>query len=397
MNKKTAVRNAPPIPVQSSRDTNRLESEESGADVVAVPILSLHAADSPRLNGEDKAHVKRLAETDAPLPPILVDGRTMRVIDGMHRLMAASLQGRDTIDVIFFHGPAEDVFLRAVEQNVTHGLPLSLADRKAAAMRIVMSHPHLSNGAIAQATGLATKTVEAVRKGSADPPESSAKRVGRDGKLRPLDSSDARRKAAELLTEQPRLSVRDVARAVGMSPATVLDVRRRLSQGESPIPQGAAADTRAVTATAPARASAASARAFDNADGTYDSALDKAPAAKSGQETTPGARAPEAGNPAATVEKLLRDPSFRGSEHGKAILRLLHINAIAAGQLRAAEGVPPHCVLAVLWLARQYSKMWGCFAQELESRARITDPSAQVAERNPRHLSRRESLRWLVP
>jgi transposase-like protein len=301
--------------------------------------------------------------------------------------MAASLQGRDTIDVIFFHGPAEDVFLRAVEQNVTHGLPLSLADRKAAALRIVMSHPHLSNGAIAQATGLATKTVEAVRKGSADRPETSAKRVGRDGKLRPLDSSDARRKAAELLTEQPRLSVRDVARAVGMSPATVLDVRRRLSQGESPIPQGAAADTQAVTAAAPARA-------FDNADGTYDSALDKAPAAKSGQETTPGARGPEAGNPAATVEKLLRDPSFRGNEHGKAILRLLHVNAIAAGRLQAtAEGVPPHCVLAVLWLARQYSKMWACFAQELEGRARITDPSASVAEQNPRRLSRRESVR----
>jgi hypothetical protein len=62
--------------------------------VVAVPVLSLRPADSPRLNGEDKAHIARLAEMDTPLPPILVDRRTMRVIDGMHRLMAASLLGR---------------------------------------------------------------------------------------------------------------------------------------------------------------------------------------------------------------------------------------------------------------------------------------------------------------
>jgi ParB-like chromosome segregation protein Spo0J len=57
----------------------------------------------------------------------------MRVIDGMHRLMAASLQGRESIDVMFFHGSEIDVFLRAVQENITHGLPLSQADRRAAA------------------------------------------------------------------------------------------------------------------------------------------------------------------------------------------------------------------------------------------------------------------------
>ena len=60
---------------------------------------------SPRAcerEGEAKAHIARLAEAETPLPPVLVDRRSMRVIDGMHRLMAALSKGRETIDVQFF-------------------------------------------------------------------------------------------------------------------------------------------------------------------------------------------------------------------------------------------------------------------------------------------------------
>jgi hypothetical protein len=68
--------------------------------VVALPranwwpsrVLSLRAGESLRLNGEDKTHVERLAEAEGPLPPILVERRSLRVIDGMHRLLAASLK-----------------------------------------------------------------------------------------------------------------------------------------------------------------------------------------------------------------------------------------------------------------------------------------------------------------
>jgi hypothetical protein len=44
-------------------------------EVVSVPIMSIQPGDSPRLDGEDKAHIERLAETEAELPPILVDAR----------------------------------------------------------------------------------------------------------------------------------------------------------------------------------------------------------------------------------------------------------------------------------------------------------------------------------
>lgn len=327
--------------------------------VVAVPVLSLRPADSPRLNGEVKAHIARLTETETPLPPIMVDRRTMRVIDGMHRLMAASLQGRETIDVIFFDGSETDVFLRAVQENVAHGLPLSMADRRAAAERIIVSHPHMSDRAIGHSVGLAAKTVAAIRKSSSEEVPQSNARVGRDGRVRPLDSGIGRRRAAELLTQQPDASLRDVARAAGISPATVLDVRKRLERGESPVPEKPAANA---------------ARKDGSGDGVEaDTQSDDASA--QAIRFCPRAAAPP--DPAAAVAKLLRDPSLRNNERGKGMLRLLLVNAVGAEQLPdAAATVPPHCVGIVVQLARQYATMWQDFARELDGRARIIDPSA---------------------
>jgi ParB-like chromosome segregation protein Spo0J len=328
--------------------------------VVSVPVLSLRPADSPRLNGEDKAHIARLAETETPLPPILVDKRSMRVIDGMHRLMAASLRGRQTINVVFFDGSEADIFLRAVQENITHGLPLSQADRRAAAERIIASHPHMSDRAIGHSAGLAAKTVAAIRKQSSEGVERSNARVGRDGRVRPLNSAEGRRRAAELLAQQPRASLRDVARAAGISAATVLDVRKRLERGEPAVPQ-----------KDPARG-----RTANGGEANADRDETTAPAARS---SPPDSRSAARREPASAVEKLLRDPSLRSSEQGKAMLRLLHVNAVAAGQLPdIVTDVPPHCVAIVVQLARQYAKMWQDFATELDGRARIIDPSATI-------------------
>ncbi len=294
----------------------------------------------------------------------------MRVIDGMHRLMAASLQARETIEVMFFDGSAADIFLCAVQENVTHGLPLSQADRRAAAERIITSHPHMSDRAIGQAAGLAAKTIAAIRKRSIDHLPQSNARVGRDGRVRPLDSGEGRRRAAELLISQPEASLRDVARAAGISPATVLDVRNRLARGEPPAPQKPGT----------ARDNAASGGHANGAAGSEgESVPPSGPVPVPAARPRPGVRpdpAP-APDPAAAVEKLLRDPSLRNNDQGKAMLRLLHINAISADQLPdVAAAVPPHCVTTVVQLARQYAQMWQDFALELNARARIIDPSA---------------------
>jgi ParB-like chromosome segregation protein Spo0J len=325
--------------------------------VAAVPVLALRAADSPRLNGEDKAHIARLAEMETSLPPILVDRRTMRVIDGMHRLMAASLQGRESIDVVFFDGTDADIFLRAVQENVTHGLPLSQADRRAAAERIIASHPLMSDRAIGHSAGLAAKTVATIRKSSSDEIPQSNVRVGRDGKVRPLDSGIGRRRAADLLTQQPEASLRDVARAAGISPATVLDVRKRLERGEPPVPQRQAAH--------------AVRHDRDGGDAGNDT-----PGGIPVRPIRFSSRAAASPDPAVTMEKLLRDPSLR-NERGRDMLRLLQINAVGAEQLPdVVAAVPPHCVGIIIHLALQYAKMWQDIAWELDGRARIIDPSA---------------------
>jgi ParB-like chromosome segregation protein Spo0J len=305
------------------------------------------------MNGEDKAHIMRLAETETPLPPILVDKRTMRVIDGMHRLMAASLQGREMIDALFFEGSEADMFLRAVEENIAHGLPLSQADRRAAAERIIASHPHMSDRAIGHSVGLAAKTIAAIRKRSSEGVPQSNARVGRDGRVRPLDSGAGRRRAAELLSGRPGASLRDVARAAGISPATVLDVRKRLARGDSPVPEKPAANAAREAVVPPQSLQAI------------------AVSTRLNQQTAPTS------NPATTVEKLSRDPSLRNTERGKGMLRLLHVNAVGAEQLPdVATSVPPHCVGVVVQLAREYAKMWQDFARELDGRARIIDPTA---------------------
>jgi ParB-like chromosome segregation protein Spo0J len=334
----------------------------SAPEVVTVPLLSVRPGDSPRLNGENKAHIARLAEIETPLPPILVDRHTMRVIDGMHRLMAASLQGKETIDVIFCHGSAADVFLLAVQENVVHGLPLSQADRRVAAERIIGTHPHMSDRAIGQAAGLSAKVVAAIRRHLSDDAPQSNTRIGKDGVARPLDSGQGRELAAKLLTDQPEATLRYVARASGISPATVLDVRRRLERGEPPVP-------RKFTTSGSCGKVGGTGDGVD--DGADAQAEDGAKAAAARSAPQPSA----APAPTATVQKLLRDPSLRNNEQGKGMLRLLQINAMGAEQLPSmTDSIPPHCVSTIVRLARQYAEMWQEFSHDLGERARIIDP-----------------------
>lgn len=265
----------------------------------------------------------------------------MRVIDGIHRLLAMVLRGQETIEVEFFDGSTEDAFLRGVTANVTHGLPLSHADRKAAAARIVTSHPHMSDRAIARASGLGAKTVAAIRRMSSDAGTCVNARVGSDGKVRPLNSAEGRLKAAEVLAERPEASLREVARLAGISPATVSDVRKRIALGELPV---------TVRADAPAP--------HKDTD---------TPAQEPGVRGNRGPRRLEQVDPTPVLKKLLRDPSLRHNEEGRNLLRLLQQNALAMSS-ELTVVVPPHCRELVVKLARQYAETWYEFAMELDKR-----------------------------
>jgi hypothetical protein len=247
------------------------------------------------------------------------------VIDGTHRLMAAVLKGRDSIEVEYFDGSPADAFLRAVEANVAHGFPLTQADRRAAAERIVRSHPHMSDRAIAQTAGLAAKTVASIRR-LTDDGTVPATRVGLDGRVRPLSNVEGRRHVAALMAERPEASLRELARTAGVSPATVADVRRRLQRGEGPIP------------TPPNR-------------------------------PRPLPHRPATAPSASVLDKLLRDPSLRHNENGRRLLRLLRLSALGAKELaELGTAAPPHCRQLVRQLAQQYAQVWQEFAQEMEER-----------------------------
>ncbi|MFI1885941.1 ParB N-terminal domain-containing protein [Streptomyces jumonjinensis] len=305
-----------------------------------MAISSLLPADSPRLAGESSDHIRLLAESGARLPPIVVQRSTMRVIDGMHRLQAALLCGETEIEVRFFDGPEKDSFVLAVESNITHGLPLSLRERATAAERIIRSHAQWSNQAIGEITGLDAKTIATLRQSAEDLPQVDA-RIGRDGRVRPVDGAKGRRLAAELIAEHPNSPLRQIAHAAGVSLGTASDVRRRIRSDQDPVPAGG--------------------RSVHGQPGAPCSVPEP-------QRSSPDPKAAEHRR-RIVLQRLRKDPSLRFNEVGRALLRWLEVQAVEDKEWeRLLDSVPRHCTAAMVELARGCSEVWQEFAAQLERR-----------------------------
>lgn len=314
--------------------------EEAPDGSVRLPIDALLPADSPRLDGEDEEHVRALAEVDEELlPPVVVHRATMRVIDGMHRLRAMQLCGKDTVRVCF-DGSAEDPFVQAVRRNIEHGLPLSLSDRTAAAARILSSHPEWSDRKIASVTGLSASTVRTIRARSTDESAQSNTRLGRDGRERPVGrSAEGRVLAGQLLRENPDMPLRQVAAAAGISPSTALDVRDRVRDGRDPVP-----------------AKIRKSRVRERKEPEVQVPV---PAPRSGQ------------NWETELNQLRVDPSLRFTDTGRALLRLLDARLLNTDERAVlATGIPSHCATTVASLARTIGAAWQQLAIALEQRNR---------------------------
>lgn len=314
-------------PASGDRDDADWRHVLAHGPVVRVPLNSLRESDSPRLSGPSHDHVKVLAESAQELPPIIVHRHTMRVIDGAHRIRAARLRGQESIDARFYDGPEEEAFLLAVAANISHGMPLSLADRTAAAGRILASHPQWSDRAVAAVVGLSGSTVAAIRRRATDQNAQLRTRVGRDGRVRPLSSAEGRRRAAELITSRPDVSLRQVAAEAGISQGTARDVRDRLLRGDDPVPARRGADrARPVLAAVP----------------------------------TPDADA--------ILSLLKRDPSLRFTDAGRSLIQIFDAHAkMFDDSQRLASTVPSHCAGMIAELARTYATVWQKFAHSLEN------------------------------
>lgn len=316
-----------------------------------VAIDDLMDALSPRERLEDPDHVRLLAEAES-VHPLLVHRPTMRVIDGVHRLRAAVLKGQTEVTVQTFDGSEADAFVLAVELNIRHGLPLTLRERKAAAGRIIGSHPNWSDRAIAERTGLSAKTVSKARREAGGTDTDPGSRIGRDGRARPVSSVAGRRSAAALIAADPQMSLRELSRQTGVSVGTVRDVRERLRRGKDPIP-----DRLRATAGGPAR----SGPACTGAVPVRGRGGGSPPAARAGIPAGIPAGVPTgepAGGPVA-VQHLLRDPSLRATESGRKLLRMLMATELDRTQLaEIADAVPAHCAPLVRAIALRRAGDW---------------------------------------
>ena len=213
-------------------------ADEPGlTEVVTIGIDELRVGPSLRERGIDPAHVAALAEVASEWPPIVVNRADASVVDGHHRVAAAKQLGLRELRVTWFDGSPDDSYVEFVRRNVHHGLPLTLAERRLAARRILCSSPDRSDRGIAGVCGLSPRTVARLREelGSGNRANGSRKakgRVGRDGRVRPIDPAATRARIAEEIARRPDASLRAIASTVGSSPETVRSVRNAMREGQ---------------------------------------------------------------------------------------------------------------------------------------------------------------------
>lgn len=381
------------------------------SEVTRVPIRSILVAGSPRTGGEDPRHINALAEVCSDLPPIVVHRKSMTVIDGVHRLRAVQRSGATHISAVLFNGDEREAFVLAVKLNSSHGLPLTLADRKAAALQMLADFPEWSNRRLAGIVGLSDKTVAALRRrAAAELPHPTTVRVGRDGVAYPLMAGEARRRAMAYLAEHPDASAREVAHAAGISLTTAKDARRRVRAGQGEpddapgatrsgqAPDGQASDGEAPDGDAsngearngamqPGAVRPGAARPGDSPPVDAASVRDDGPARAAGADAAAAVRRPRpprvprvqpvCPDLQLAIRRLRADPSLRFTEVGRRLLRTLDASAAQPHDWAAMAGsLPIHCAPVIAELARHQAVSWQLLAESLTERLHSREAGA---------------------
>ncbi len=89
----------------------------------------------PRMDVDNKK-IQEYSENTENLPPILINQDNI-LIDGLHRLRAHKQVELKDIEVVIETTKSEnELYLRAIETNATHGLQLSMKDKKSVAVKL---------------------------------------------------------------------------------------------------------------------------------------------------------------------------------------------------------------------------------------------------------------------
>ena len=321
---------------------------------VSVLVGSLVPGFHLRHEGTDAGHVRLLADAagSVRLPSILVQKRGSRIIDGMHRVEVAKLRGEWNISARIVDCTEEEALVLAVKSNTLHGLPLSRADRISSAKRILTAHLDWSDRAVAGITGLSAKAIASLRNSSTGEAQFNGKRLGRDGKRRPVMPAEGRQRAAEYIHAHPEASLREVARATDVSLGTVHGLRERIR------------------------------READDASGRPELVVDQVgchpvpppppppsplvPLSSVGVIQGAGVCGAQRLTWPAISAKLAADPALRYNEGGRAFLRWMAGHSMQSDEWREFfDAVPQHWLRAVTRIAVGMSEEWQQFAELL--------------------------------
>jgi hypothetical protein len=198
-------------------------------------------------------------------------------------------------------------------------------------VEVLSAEPTWSDRRVAHLCGVSPKLVARVRADEActDSP-AGAKRLGRDGRARPVRAGAMRAEITEMLTNEPDASVRTVAARLGVSPETVRSVRRQLGL-----------HSEVASAHAPG--------------GVFDDVAIERVLASGGCVEPP---APWRG-----------DNAFESTEAGVSFVEWFEATALADDGSRVDE-VPFSRVYEIADEARRRARCWARFADELELRTR---------------------------
>jgi ParB-like chromosome segregation protein Spo0J len=344
-------------------DTDFEPTAEAGASLmsaveqlpeVSVQVDSLVPGFHLRMAGTDAAHVRLLADAagSVQLPPILVQKSSLRIIDGMHRVEVAKLRGECVIRARIIDCSEEKALVLAVKSNTLHGLPLTRADRISSAKRILGAHPDWSDRKVAGIAGLSGKSIASLRNSAVGGAQFDGKRLGRDGKRRPMVAAEGRLRAAEYVRANPEASVRQIASETEVSLGTAHDVRQKIRHGANlrlaelsprevqaaPVPQPASLPVSPPVTNIRARAAAAASSVRQLAW-------------------------------SAVICKLAGDPALKYTDGGRAFLRWMTQHAMHPDEWREfADAIPERWLEEVRQAAVTMSEEWGQFASELSCR-----------------------------
>jgi hypothetical protein len=157
----------------------------------------------PRVNGLDDNHVTELEKVPDSWQPLVVvqQDKGYILVDGFHRYAAAQNLGMETVTVRIADMPSDgDLHALAFALNAVHGRPLSLADRRGFAKRLLLRRPELADREIGRRCGLSQPTVAAVRQQLEESAQISQTetRIGAGGYTYSVGTNPKQRSSGEL-------------------------------------------------------------------------------------------------------------------------------------------------------------------------------------------------------